>query len=343
MTDTPLRFGLIGAGAISQSYAQALNGSRQAKVVAVADVRIDAAHALAEQLGCDHYENHEALLERVDCDAVVVCTPPATHREICLHAIDRGLHVLCEKPLSIDAESAVEMVGAAERADVMLTMSSKFRYVEDVIKAKSIVTSGILGDLILFENTFTSRVDMSARWNSDPEQSGGGVLIDNGTHSVDLIRYFLGPIAEVHAVEGKRVQTLSVEDTVRIFIRSEGGVMGSIDLSWSLNKELDSFIDIYGSRGTIRVGWRESRYRQTGGTNWVVFGSGYDKIDAFRRLTENFCSALRREEKILIRPEDALASVTAVEAAYEALKRNHWVAVNSRTEAGARSSEPSAT
>jgi predicted dehydrogenase len=331
VTAPPLKFGLVGAGAISQAYAQALNDSRLARIVAVADVRPDAAQALAEQLGCDRYDDHEPLLERAECDAIVVCTPPASHRDICLRAIDAGVHILCEKPLSIDPGSAKEMVQAAERAGVTLTMSSKFRYVEDVIRAKSIVTSGILGDLILFENTFTSRVDMSSRWNSDPEQSGGGVLIDNGTHSVDLIRYFLGPIAQVHAVEGKRVQTLSVEDTVRIFIRSVGGVMGSIDLSWSLNKELDSFIEIYGSRGTVRIGWKESKYRQTGGTDWVVFGTGYDKISAFRRLSENFCKALRGEEQTLITPEDALASVVAVDAAYEALKRNHWVSVEPRS------------
>jgi predicted dehydrogenase len=337
VTAKPLRFGLVGAGAISQAYAQALNDSRLAKIVAIADVRPDAAQALAEQLGCDRYEDHEALLERAGCDAVVVCTPPASHRDICLRAIDHGIHVLCEKPLSIDPDSAREMVRAAARADVTLTMSSKFRYVEDVIRAKSIVTSGILGDLILFENTFTSRVDMSSRWNSDPELSGGGVLIDNGTHSVDLIRYFLGPIAEVHAVEGKRVQSLSVEDTVRIFIRSVDGVMGSVDLSWSLSKELDSYIDIYGSRGTVRIGWKESRYRQTGGTDWVVFGGGYDKIDAFRRLTENFCRSLRGEEQTLITPEDALASVAAVDAAYEALKQNHWVSVGTlSSESGSR-------
>ncbi|MBW7938642.1 MAG: Gfo/Idh/MocA family oxidoreductase, partial [Candidatus Omnitrophica bacterium] len=210
---------------------------------------------------------------------------------------------------------------------VILTMASKFRYVDDVIRAKSIVTSGILGEIILFENAFTSRIDMSNRWNSDPAISGGGVLIDNGTHSVDIMRYFLGPIAEVQAVEGKRVQGLGVEDTVRIFIRTVDGVMGSIDLSWSLNKELEGYIDIYGSRGTIRVGWRESKYHQSTSQDWVIFGKGYDKIQAFKRQIENFIKAIRGEETLLITAEEAIGSVEVVETAYRSLGTNNWISV----------------
>lgn len=333
MNTAPLRLGLIGAGAISNAYTQALDGSALAKIVAVADVRAESAQSLAEQLGCPHYDGHEALLDHSKCDAVIVCTPPASHRDICLHAMNLGVHVLCEKPLSLDLKGGEEMIRAAERAGVSLIMSSKFRYVDDVIRAKSIVTSGILGEMILFENTFSARVDMSSRWNSDPEQSGGGVLIDNGTHSVDLIRYFVGPIAEVHAVEGRRVQKLPVEDTVRIFVRSVGRVMGSIDLSWSLNKEIDSYLDIYGSHGTIRVGWNESKYRQTGSSDWVVFGSGYDKIGAFRKLIEDFCGVVRGEKSALISPDDALASVAVVESAYESLKQNHWISVSDSADA----------
>jgi predicted dehydrogenase len=326
-----VRFGLVGAGGIAQSYAQSFEGATNARLVAVADVRREAAKALAEAMGCAAFASHEDMAAGAELDAVIVCTPPASHPEICLSLVDHGKHVLCEKPLSIDSASARTMAEAARSAGVKFTMASKFRYVEDVVKTKGIVASGILGDIVLFENAFTARVDMGSRWNSNPEVSGGGVLIDNGTHSVDIMRYFLGPLADVQVVEGKRSQGLPVEETVRIFVRSASGVLGSIDLSWSINKELDSYINIYGSHGTVSVGWRESKYRQASGRDWVVFGKGYDKRQAFRAQIENFAGAIRGEQTLLITPEDAVASVEAVEAAYADLRRSHWVAVGSAT------------
>lgn len=323
-----VRFGLVGAGGIAQAYAQAFEACETGRIAAVADVRIDAARALGERLECPSFDSHTAMTRKVKLDAALVCTPPVSHADICIDLLEQGIHVLCEKPLAIDVKSARAMLDSARRANVRLTMGSKFRYVDDVIRAKSIVTSGILGEIILFENAFTSRVDMSSRWNSNPDVSGGGVLVDNGSHSVDLMRYFLGPLADVQVVEGKRVQGLAVEDTVRIFVRSVTGVMGSIDLSWSISKELDSYINIYGSHGTISVGWKESKYRQSSSRDWVVFGKGYDKVQAFRSQINNFARAIRGEELLLISAEDALASVEVVQAARDSLRGDHWTAVS---------------
>jgi len=323
----PMRLGLVGAGAISQSYVLALRGCETARITAVADLRPEAAKTLAEDIDCAAYDSHEKLAEEANVEAVIVCTPPNTHPDICRTFFARGIGVLCEKPLSIASGDAAQMIESAAAAGVVFTMASKFRYVDDVIHAKSLVASGVLGEIVLFENAFTSHVDMSRRWNADPVVAGGGVLIDNGTHSVDIVRYFLGPIEAVSAVEGKRIQDLAVEDTVRLFVRTTSGVLGSIDLSWSLNKDLESYIDIYGSNGTIRVGWKASKYRPLSSQDWTVFGSGYDKVQAFRRQMENFCCAVRGEEQLLIGPDDALASVQVIEAAYESMRRDDWVPV----------------
>jgi predicted dehydrogenase len=218
------------------------------------------------------------------------------------------------------------MLVAAVRAGRLLTMASKFRYVADVIAAKQLVARGAIGDVVAFENTFASYVDMSGRWNAVPELSGGGVLIDNGTHSVDLVRYLLGPVDEVRAYAANRIQPLAVEDTVHVVVRTRAKAVGSIDLSWSLRKEIPSIVALYGRFGTIEVGWRTSRLR-VGDGDWEQFGHGYDKLGAFRAQHENFAAAIRGEEELLIGPIDALASVRVIETAYSALRSDRWFVV----------------
>ncbi len=327
-----VKFGLVGAGAAGQSYLQAFEHCQEAEIVAIVDCQPEAAEKASRRLGgsslgCSSYDRIERMTADCPVDAAIVCTPPVTHPQICIHLAQQGVHVLCEKPFSIDEAGAQRMLAAAERSGTRLTMASKFRYVEDVVRARSMVASGLLGDLILFENTFAARVDMAARWNAQPEISGGGVLIDNGTHSVDLMRYFLGPLAEVHALEGKRSQGLRVEETVALFIRSRSGVICSIDLSWSLSKPRESYLDIYGARGAISLGWKQSRYLNFARSEWVNFGTGYDKIQAFRSQIDNFARAIRGQEPLMITGEDAIASVRMIETAYQALRQNRWTPV----------------
>ena len=324
-----LRFGLVGAGAIAQAYSQSFTMSEFANLAAVCDIRTEAAEAVASAHQVESYTDIGKMIDSEALDAVIVCTPPNTHLDLCTTAMQSGLHVLCEKPLALDAASAKQMIATAEQSDVKFTMASKFRYVDDVLRAKSIVTSGILGEIVLFENTFTGHVDMSSRWNSDPLISGGGVLIDNGTHSVDLVRYFLGPLAEVQAIEGKRIQDLEVEDTVRVFVRTHRHEMANIDLSWSINKQNPYYISIYGAQGTVLVGWKDSRYRRTADQDWIVFGKGYDKFEAFRNQINNFSAAIQGEETLRIKPADAIASVEVIETAYESLWRDSWMPINS--------------
>ena len=323
----PLKLGLVGAGAIAQSYTKALEGCSFARLVGIADTRAEAAVAAAESMGCDSYGSHEDLVDKAGCEAVIVCTPPSTHSEIATYFIERGVPVLCEKPLSTDTASARALCDAAESKGVILAMASKFRYVEDVIRARSIIASGLLGEIILLENAFASSVNMERRWNSDPLIGGGGVLIDNGTHSVDIVRYLLGPIVDVLAVEGTRIQDIPVEDSASLFVHTESGATAHIDLSWSLNKDLDTYIRIYGTDGTILLGWQESRYKQKSGADWVVFGHGYDKVSAFQGQIRNFCNRVQGIEPLLISNTDAVASVEVIQAAYTSLKHGGWVKI----------------
>ncbi len=318
-----LKFGLVGAGGIAQAYAQAFNESSCCDLVAVADVRPEAAAALAEIVGGKAYDEYKQLAD-VELDAVIVATPPATHPEIACFFMESGTPLLCEKPLCTSVADAEKMLAAAEKAGVQFTMASKFRYCDDVVKAKGIIASGVLGDVLQFENAFTAKVDMSKRWNSQPELSGGGVLIDNGTHSVDIIRYMLGGIESVLVVDAGGTQGLSVDENVKMFAKTRSGVTASVDLTWGINKELPYFISVYGTNGTLHIGWRESKYKTNSSPDWTVFGPGYDKVASFKGKIENFANALRGKEELFIKPADALASVQVIDAAYKSMNQNLW-------------------
>jgi len=325
----PLRFGLIGAGGIAQSYVQVLTDLDEAVVVGVVDPRPDAGQTAAATLGCRSFRDVESLTGATGLDGVILCTPPSTHVGLTEFFVRLGVPVLCEKPFAVKPGEARRLIAEADAASVIVTMAAKFRYVDDVHRARDILDSGILGEPILFENVFASRVSMAGRWNAEPDISGGGVLIDNGTHSVDIARFFLGRISEVHAVEGRRVQGLAVEDTAQMFLRTEQDVLGTVDLSWSIDKSVDYFVRICCSEGTIEVGWQVSRYRKAGAKEWTVFGPGYDKVAAMRAEILNFARALRGTEQLLITADDAIASVDVIAAAYRSITRRQWVSVAS--------------
>jgi predicted dehydrogenase len=319
-----LRFGLAGAGGIGQAYGRIFQELEEGEMVGVADVRLEAAQALGEALRCRSYGSYQEMAAQVDLDVVLICTPPVSHFEISVWFLERKIHVLCEKPLTLDRGSARMMLEQAERYGVQLAMASKFRYVEDVVRAKSILLSGILGEIVWVDNSFTSHTDMAGRWNADAAVSGGGVLIDNGTHSVDLVRYLVGPIREVLAVEGRRTQGLPVEETARMLVRCENGALGNIDLSWSIQRPGEYYASVCGSRGSLLLGWKDSRYRELSRNEWAVFGAGYNRSDALRNQVKNFIQAVRGEEPLRTTPEDALASVEVIAAAYASLRRNAW-------------------
>lgn len=323
----PFRLGLIGTGGIAKAYAAAIAGGTAARLTAVADTDREVLAAFAAETGAAPFPSHLDLAAAGLCDAVIVTTPPVTHAPIVIDLAARGLPVLCEKPLSVDLDSARRMARAARDNGVLLSMASKFRFAEDVIEARAMVRAGLIGTPLILENLFTGVVDMTGRWNANAAVSGGGVLIDNGTHSVDIIRYFLGPVTEVLAVAGPRFQSVSVEDSVTLMARTLGGALAHVETSWSYHKDRSAFIGLIGTGGAIEVGWRGSRLRRQPAGAWEPFGSGYDKVAAFARQIEHFVGALRGEDKPLPDLEDALASVAVIQAAYRSLVTGGWQTV----------------
>ena len=319
-----VRVGILGCGRIAQTHLQALGTLPEAKLTAAVESRAAAGEAVAAEHKCKLFTDYKepAIADLVD--AVIICTPPNTHYPIAKHFLEKGIHVLCEKPLTIASSEATELVKLADSKDAVLMMASKFRYVDDIIKAKAIIEAGILGRIILYENSFCSKIGMADRWNASKPVSGGGVLIDNGSHSADIARYLLGPISQVQAQTGIPTQGLEVEDTVRVQFMTQRGILGTFDLSWSITKDSKNYIQVYGSEGTLQVGWKGSRYCQDGSSKWIPFGTGYDKTRSFASQHANFIASLKGKDKPLITAEDSLASVQVVEAAYRSAGSNHW-------------------
>jgi predicted dehydrogenase len=325
-----MRLGIVGAGAIARAYAAAIRSGASARLAAVADVDRGAAEAMAGAAGATAFRSHADLAESGLCDAVVITTPPVTHAPIAIDLASQRLPILCEKPLSVDLGSAIRMTRAATENGVLLSMASKFRFVEDLIRAREMIDSGAIGRPLVLENTFTSVVDMRTRWNSDPKISGGGVLIDNGTHSVDIVRYMFGQITDVLAVPGPRIQEMAVEDSVTLMARTQDGKQATIETSWSLHKDRPYFIGIYGTDGAIEVGWKSSRIRRERSGAWETFGAGYDKVAAFERQIDCFVGVLKGENRALPDAHDALASVLVIQAAYRSMARRAWTPVDER-------------
>lgn len=323
----PLSLVLVGCGAIAQAYAQALARVPSVRLAAVVDPVLQARAAVARRCGVPEFATVDELL-RTDrsVQAAIVATPPDSHESLATALLSGGLHVLCEKPFATTVAAAERMLACAAQSGRRLMLASKFRYTEDVAAARRLLDQGVCGDVVLYENVFCSHVDMTRRWNSQRARSGGGVLIDNGCHSVDLARYLLGPVARVQAQFGKRAQPIEVEDTARLLFTSAAGALGSIDLSWSMHKETPAYVRIHGTEGTIEVGWQSSRWKRTDG-QWAVFGGGYDKVAAFAAQLANFAGCIAGREPAVIADADALASVVVVDCAYRAAADERWVAV----------------
>jgi predicted dehydrogenase len=324
-----VRLGIVGAGAIAGAYAAAIGQSEHVCLTAVADTNPEAARRLAEPAGAREFSTHRELLASGLCDGVVIATPPSFHEEMVLDFVARGVPVLCEKPFAVEGSSARRMAEAASRHGVLVAMASKFRYVDDLHRARDMIAAGEIGDLRLVDNVFTGVVDMTARWNAVKEISGGGVLIDNGTHSADIIRFVAGPIESVSAVSGPRIQPLGVEDHVFAFLRTDSGVLAKVETSWSLHKDRPDFLGLHGTKGAIEIGWKGSRIRRAPMGPWESFGTGYDKVGAFLGQVEDFAAGVRgRPTAHLGTLDDAIASVDVISAGYASIKDSgRWVAV----------------
>jgi predicted dehydrogenase len=319
---------LIGCGRIAHSYATVIDNQPDMILTSVVDVNPEAAHAFGTSFRCNFYTSLEEYSGSDDlAECAVICTPPSDQAETACRLMRRGISVLCETPFALSSDSALKMLDVSRTFGTHLMMGSRFRYISDLIHAKGLIQAGIIGKVLVFEIDFRDSVDMRNRWNIRPEISGGGVLMDAGNHAVDIVRYLIDPIIRVRAEEAPRVQSPTVEDTVRVDLSTASGVIGTINLSWTIKNPADDYIRIYGTQGTLCIGWKHSMYRPSGALDWIRFGEGFSTLKAITRQLINLVDAVANNGTPETTAEDGFEAVRVIEAAYQSLPTGKWLSL----------------
>lgn len=320
------RIALIGTGGIGKAHAQAAAGIGDGALAAVADVNAEVAAAVGAEHGVSAVDVAE-LADPSKYDLVVVASPPSTHPDIVEPLLRAGVPVLCEKPIAVDLAAARGLAALADETGTPLTMATKFRFVDDVQQTRAMIGAGALGEILKVEVSFAGAVDMSGRWNSTREISGGGVLIDNATHGVDLVRYLVGDVVEVNTANGPAAQQLDVEDSSTLLARTAGGALAQVDVTWSFRRLSPVYCAVYGTKGSVEIGWGGARGFTADKPDVFEFGSGYRKIDSLRDNLSAVLAALATGSPLPVSPADAVAAAAIVEAAYASARDGGWVGV----------------
>lgn len=321
-----MRVGIIGLGGAGKMHLGAWRATEGIEVVAACDPML-ATRRWARSEGLRAFTDPIEMVERAQLDIVSICTPPMQHAPVAIACLEAGVHVLCEKPLTITTGTALRMLRAASRTDRHLLMATKFRHVHDLRAARELIAAGEIGEPVAFEIDFSSKVDMSTRWNSRRMLSGGGVVIDNGCHALDIVTFLFDPVSRVQATRLKSLQDIAVEDSATMLVAAGKGLIGRIEVSWSLNTLRETYVTVYGSKATIEIGWRGSRLRVAGEPAREI-GPGYDKHVAHQQMMAAFRDLVVGKGRPWISPGEVMRTVAAVEAAYRSMRTGGWVNVD---------------
>ncbi|MDD4219845.1 MAG: Gfo/Idh/MocA family oxidoreductase [Sphaerochaetaceae bacterium] len=197
-----LRIGIMGAGFIGAQHAAAYAQIKDAHLVAIADLNIEAGKKLAKENNCTFYEKAEDMLSKEKLDIVDVCLPTFLHEKYVLLAFKHNVHVLCEKPFTLTYESAEKMVEAAEKAGKTLMVGQVIRFWPEYVRAKEFVDAGELGTIKMVTMSRLAQHPNWSTWHRDPKKSGGG-LFDLHIHDVDYMCHLFGDVDQVYAIGEK--------------------------------------------------------------------------------------------------------------------------------------------
>jgi predicted dehydrogenase len=338
-----IRFGLVGAGAISTQHLEALEAVGGARIAGIASASSERARAAGERWGVPWTTSVEELLGRDDVDAVAIATPSGLHPNQALAALRHGKHVLIEKPIALSNADAREVVTEAARRGLVAGTVSQRRFEPNVRAVRDAVAGGALGKVaMVVAEGFYYRPQTyydSAPWRGTIELDGG-VLMNQAIHTIDLLRWIGGPVARVTANVATITHRMEAEDTASVSIRFVGGALGAILATTCAATERPTELRIHGERGLIRlVGediaeWevpdlaRPPAEARAGVENasaatatWGTNATGY-----VRQYTD-FIEAIRDGRPPAVTAADGAAAVEIVLAAYESSRSGRAVEV----------------
>ena len=247
-----MRVAIIGCGFVGQKRARALAGCQ---LVACADAVQARADAVARLIpGAQPLSQWHDVVGRQDVDIVIVSTTHDALAEIALAAISAGKHVLVEKPGARQAVELDPLIEAAERSHVLVRVGFNHRYHPAIRTAKELVESGVLGELMYLRGRYGhgGRIGYDEEWRANPALSGGGELIDQGVHLIDLARWFLGDFVDVYGFVHTYYWHMPVEDNGFMLLKTAERRVALLHASWTEWKNLFSF-EIFGRQGKLDI------------------------------------------------------------------------------------------
>ncbi|MCC7128790.1 MAG: Gfo/Idh/MocA family oxidoreductase, partial [Anaerolineae bacterium] len=260
------QIGVIGAGSIARKrHLPELLDNPHVRIAAVCDTVLERAEEMTEIYGGKAFSDYRDLLALKGLDAVIVCATNTTHAEMTIAALQAGKHVLCEKPMATTLPAARAMIEAAEQSGKFLMIAHNQRLAPACVKAGEILQSGKLGKVLTFQTVFGHpgseywAIDAGRTWFYERQVAGLGVMSDLGIHKIDLVHWLLDDdFSEAAAMAGtlNKVNAagalIDVEDNALCLLRTKRGVMGTVTVSWTYQKEDNSTI-FYCEKGVLRI------------------------------------------------------------------------------------------
>lgn len=267
-----MNIGIIGCGAVGRGRAQHLAGAR---LVYCVDVDLSRArHVASFSPGCLAGKDWRELLARADIDAVIVATPQDSHVEIARAAISAGIHVLVEKPAARHVDELLGLPELAAEHDVRVRVGFNLRYHRAFQQARRLVDSGVLGPLLFVRARYGhgGRLGLASEWRAQPQRSGGGELIDQGVHLIDLARWFLGEFVEVNGFAHTYFWDMPVDDNAFMVLKTATKQVAFLHVSCTEWKNTFSW-ELYGRGGKLQVDGLGGSY-------------GVERLSLYRNLPE---------------------------------------------------------